>query len=85
MQARGLVYPLDVSQTMWFDMPVVSSAKQKLVEHSIKVQETRNGNDVLRGFMLEEAPMRHIKLPLAKGGFLLRDEKGWLVLGLGLC
>ena len=28
--------------------------------------------------MLGEAPMRHMKLPLAKGGSLLRDEVSWI-------
>ena len=33
--------------------------------------------------MLGEAPMRHMKLPLAKGGSLLRDEVSWIRAVLG--
>ena len=65
-------------------MPVACSAKQKWVEHSIKVHEIRNGNDVLRGILLGEAPIRHIKLPLAKSGSPLRDEMGWVRAGFGV-
>ena len=39
-------------------------------------------NVVLRGFMLGEAPMRHMKLPLVKCGSLLRGEVGWVRAGL---
>ena len=33
--------------------------------------------------MLGEAHMGHMKLPLAKDGFLLRGEVGWVRAGLG--
>ena len=50
MQAGGLVYPLLVSQTTWFGMPNVCSAKGEWVEHGIKDHEVCD-------IRLGEAPM----------------------------
>ena len=46
------------------------------MEGSIEGHEVRDVNDVWGDFMLGEAPMRHMRLSLAKGGSLLRGEVG---------
>ena len=37
-----------------------------------------------KAFMLGEAPMKHMKLSLTKGGSLLRSEVGWIRARLGV-
>ena len=46
VRARGLVYPLFVARTTWFDMPNVCSAKGEWVEHGVKCHEIRDGINV---------------------------------------
>ena len=72
MRAHGLIYPLFVSQEMWFGMLYVCSAKGEWVEHGIEEHEVRDDNNLQVSFRLGEAPMWHIKLPLSKSGSLLR-------------
>ena len=48
------------------------------MEHSIEGHEICGGNEVLG-----EVPMRHMKLPLARNGSLLRGDVGWVKAGLG--
>ena len=76
MQLYGFLYRLLVAQPMWFGMLNVCSAKQERVEHSIEGHKMRDSNDVLGDFILGEAPIRHVKLPLAKCGSLLGDAEG---------
>ena len=52
------------------------------MKHKIESHEIEDSNVVLGGFMLEEAPMRHMKLPLVKCESLLRGEVGWVRAGL---
>ena len=83
MQARGLVYPLFVAQTMWFGMPDVCSAKVEWVEHGIEGHEVRDSKVGQVRFRLGEEPMGHLKLLLSKGGSLIRGEVGGVGAGLG--
>ena len=46
MRARRLVYPLFVTQTTWFGMPNICSAKGEWVEHGIEGHEVRDSNNV---------------------------------------
>ena len=65
-------------------MPDVCSAKEELVEHSIEGHEIRGSNNVKEAFRFREAPTRHMKLLLAKGGsLLLRREVGCVRAGFG--
>ena len=83
MRACSLVYPLFVAQTTWFGTSDFCSAKGEWVEYSIEGHEIRDGNNVW-GFRLGEAPIRHMKLLLAKGAsLLLRGEVGWFRAELG--
>ena len=43
--ACGLVHPLFVALTMWFDMPNVCNVKGEWAEHSIKDHEVCTDND----------------------------------------
>ena len=52
------------------------------MKHKIESHEIEDSNVVLGGFMLGEAPMRHMKLPLVKCESLLRGEVGWVRAGL---
>ena len=76
MWARGLVYPLFVSQTTWFGMPDVCSAKKEWVEHGIECHEIRDSINVKVGFALGERTMGHIKLFLSKEGLLMKGGVG---------
>ena len=44
MRARGLVYQLSVTQTTFFGMPDVGSAKGEWVEHGVECHEIRDGS-----------------------------------------
>ena len=86
MRARGLVYPLFVTQTTWFGMPNVCSAKEDWVERGIEGHEVRDNNNVQVRLRLREEPMGNTKLLLPKGRFLIRGELGgvravWMVHG----
>ena len=82
MRPRGFAYPLLVAKTLSFGMLYVCRAKREWVKHKIESHEIQDSNVVLGGFMLGEAPMRHMKLPLVKCGSLLRGEVGWVRAGL---
>ena len=90
MRARGLVYPLFVTQTTWFGMPDVCSAKEEWVERDIKGHEVRDSNNVQVRLRLREEPMGNTKLLLPKGRSLIRGEvagvrAGWMVHGDRRC
>ena len=76
-----------VAPTMWFGISKVCSTKQEykswwnIVSKAMKYVTSMTYRGI---FSLEEAAMKHIKLPFAKGGSLLIREVGWVRTGSGL-
>ena len=46
MRTRGLVHPLFVAKTTWFDIPNFYNVEEESVGHDVKDHEVRDGNDV---------------------------------------
>ena len=46
MRTRGLVRPLFVAQSTWFEMPDFCNAEGECVGHCVEDQEVHDGNDV---------------------------------------
>ena len=46
MRTRGLVHPLFVAKSTWFDIPNFYNVEEESVGHDVKDHEVRDGNDV---------------------------------------